>query len=172
MKKTAKVGIVMGSDSDWDTMQEAAETLKSFGVDYDVDVISAHRSPNKAREYAVNAEANGYSVIIAGAGGAAHLAGVIASLTTLPVIGVPMQTSALNGVDSLYSTVQMPPGVPVATMGIGKCGARNAAIFAVQVLRMAQPSLAEKLRKYKDEMAATVEKKSQDLKRQLGQARR
>ncbi|MEW6358414.1 MAG: 5-(carboxyamino)imidazole ribonucleotide mutase [Planctomycetota bacterium] len=167
MAKKPKIGIVMGSDSDWPTMEETAKALDEFGVDYDVDVISAHRTPDKAHDYAANAEAKGYDVIIAGAGGAAHLAGVIASLTTLPVIGVPMQTSALGGVDSLYSTVQMPGGVPVACMGIGSSGARNAGIFAVQILSRAYPALRRKLASYKKDQAAAVVEKSKNLKQQI-----
>ncbi|NOZ21004.1 MAG: 5-(carboxyamino)imidazole ribonucleotide mutase [Planctomycetes bacterium] len=167
MAKKPKIGMVMGSDSDWPTMEETAKVLDEFGVDYDVDVISAHRTPDKAHEYAVNAEGSGYDVIIAGAGGAAHLAGVVASLTTLPVIGVPMLTTALGGVDSLYSTVQMPGGVPVASMGIGKSGAKNAGIFAVQILSTGYPALKKKLAKYKKDQAAAVAKKSKNLKQQL-----
>jgi len=172
MAKKPKVGIVMGSDSDWPTMEEAAGALKEFGVPFDVDVISAHRSPEKAHDYAVNAESRGYGVLIAGAGGAAHLAGVLASLTTLPVIGVPMPTTALGGLDSLYATVQMPGGVPVATMGIGKSGARNAAIFAVQILAVSDAALSKKLKKHKKDLAASVEKKSKGLKAQLKKSRR
>lgn len=170
MTKKPKVGIVMGSDSDWPTMQDIAEVLRSFGVDYEVDVISAHRTPDRAHEYASRAIENGFDVIIAGAGGAAHLAGVIASLTTLPVIGVPMETSSLHGLDSLLSTVQMPGGVPVATMSIGKAGAKNAAIFAVQVLSIACPALRPKLERFKEDLAASVEKKSKGLKQQLEQS--
>ena len=167
MAKKPKIGIVMGSDSDWPTMEETAKALDAFGVDYDVNVISAHRTPDKAHDYAAKAEANGYDVIIAGAGGAAHLAGVVASLTTLPVIGVPILTTALGGVDSLYSTVQMPSGVPVACMGIGKPGAKNAGIFAVQILSIGTPALKKKLAQYKKDLAAAVAKKSRNLKQQI-----
>lgn len=134
MKAAYKVGIVMGSDTDWPTMKGTVEALNSFGIEHDVDVISAHRTPELVMKYAKAAEKRGYAVLIAGAGGAAHLAGVLAALTPLPVIGVPMETSSLLGLDSLYSIVQMPSGVPVACVAIN--GARNAAILAAKMLRL------------------------------------
>jgi len=158
-----KVAVLMGSDSDLDSMKEAAVLLDKFEIPCELDVISAHRSPKKAHDFAVNAESNGYAVIIAGAGGAAHLAGVLASLTTLPVIGVPM-TSKLDGLDSLLSTVQMPAGIPVATMGIGASGARNAALFAVSILALDDASLAGKLKEYRAELAASVDIKSEKVR--------
>jgi len=139
------VGIVMGSDSDLDVMEEAANILDKFEIGYEMNIISAHRTPHMAHEYAVNAEGLGLEVIIAGAGGAAHLAGVIASLTPLPVIGVPMHTHGLGGIDSLLSIAQMPSGIPVATMAIGKAGAKNAAILAAQILGAKFPDTRERV---------------------------
>ncbi|MBM4045158.1 MAG: 5-(carboxyamino)imidazole ribonucleotide mutase [Planctomycetes bacterium] len=165
-----KVGVVMGSDSDLPLMQDAIDTLKEFGIGFDVDIISAHRSPELAREYALNAEKNGYEVIIAAAGAAAHLAGVLAASTPLPVIGVPMPGSALNGLDALYAMVQMPPGVPVGTMAIGKPGARNAAIFAAQILAAADPDLRKKLKDFKKKLADGVAAKNKKVKAELGLA--
>ncbi|ODS31547.1 MAG: phosphoribosylaminoimidazole carboxylase catalytic subunit [Candidatus Scalindua rubra] len=144
-----KIGIVMGSDSDLSTMQETLDVLNEFGVKFDVDVVSCHRSPQRAHKYAMNAEKKGYKVIIGGAGGAAHLAGVIASMTPVPVIGVPMLTPDLGGLDSLYSIVQMPAGVPVAAVGIGKAGAKNAAILAIQILSTSDKGLKKKIVDYK-----------------------
>src|SRR5205823_14814092 len=138
------VAIVMGSDSDLEIMREAAKSLDDFGIAWEMDVTSAHRSPDRSAEFARTAAARGVKVIIAGAGGAAHLAGVIAAHTTLPVIGVPI-TSVLNGLDSLLSTVQMPAGIPVATVAIGKAGATNAGILAAQIIARADASLAQKL---------------------------
>jgi len=158
-----KVAVLMGSTSDLEAMMQAAAVLKGFGVAHDLDVISAHRSPERAHQFATSAESNGYAVIIAGAGGAAHLAGVIASLTTLPVIGVPM-TSQLNGLDSLLSTAQMPAGVPVATVGIGPSGARNAGLLAVSILALSDPALAAKLKAYGQELAAGVEEKARQVR--------
>ena len=163
MKKTA---VIMGSDSDWECMKAAVNTLKEFGAPHEVRVISAHRSPEAAREFATGAAEAGFGAIIAAAGGAAHLAGVIASMTTLPVIGVPMPTK-LGGLDSLYSTVQMPSGVPVATMAIGEAGAKNAAVFAVQILAVNDSSLAEKLKAYKAHLAASVAKKNEKVRKDL-----
>lgn len=160
-----QVGVVMGSDSDWDTMKKAAQMLRDLGVACEVDVVSAHRSPERAHEYAVTAEERGIKAIIAGAGGAAHLAGVIAALTPLPVIGVPMRTSGLGGQDSLYSIVQMPSGVPVATMAIGDAGAKNAAIFAAQILAVHDDGLRTRLKAYKKAMAAQVADKAEKVKR-------
>ena len=162
-----KVGIVMGSRSDLDTVRETGKLLEHFGIEYDVQVVSAHRSPDRAHEYARQAEANGYGVIIAAAGGAAHLAGVIASLTPLPVIGIPVETDALGGLDSLYSTVQMPGGVPVATVGIGTGGARNAGILAAQMLSLADPAIREKVKSYKAKLAQRVDEASQQVQQEF-----
>ncbi len=159
----ASVAIVMGSDSDLPVMQEAAAVLKKFDVPYEMTVASAHRSPARAAALAEQAAKRGTRVIIAGAGHAAHLAGVLAAHTTLPVIGVPIDSSALQGLDALLSTVQMPPGVPVATMAIGKSGARNAGILAVQMLAISDPRLASELERMKAEMAAEVERKAKNL---------
>lgn len=157
------VGIVMGSDSDLEVMEEVAKILNKFKIGYEMKIISAHRTPNLAHEYAVNAEGFGLEVIIAGAGGAAHLAGVIASLTPLPVIGVPMHTESLGGIDSLLSIAQMPSGVPVATMAIGKAGAKNAAILAAQILGARFPDTREKVIAYKKEIAEQVMEKNKRL---------
>jgi len=159
------VGIVMGSDSDLSVMQEAVITLGKLGVSYEITIASAHRTPALAEKYAASAESRGLEVIIAAAGGAAHLGGVLAAWTTLPVIGVPMKTSALGGVDSLYSMVQMPAGVPVATVSIN--GARNAAILAAQIVGVKFPEIREQVRKYKLGQAQEVEAKSEKLA-QLG----
>jgi 5-(carboxyamino)imidazole ribonucleotide mutase len=159
----AAVSIVMGSDSDLPAMKEAMTILDRFGIGYEVRILSAHRSPHETAQYAEGAEGRGIEVIVAGAGGAAHLAGVIASLTVLPVIGVPLASSALNGVDSLYSIVQMPGGVPVATMAIGGAGARNAAILAVQILGVRDAKIREKLREYKRQLAQEVMEKNSKL---------
>jgi len=145
----ARVGIVMGSKSDWETMSHADSTLSEFGVAHECHVMSAHRSPKLAADFAANAAARGLQIIIAAAGGAAHLAGVIAAHTTLPVLGVPMKSDALNGMDSLLSTVQMPAGIPVATLAIGRPGAINAALFAVAILAIANPDLAKKLKEFR-----------------------
>lgn len=159
MSTSPLVLIVMGSDSDLPTMQEAADVLSKFGVPWEMRISSAHRCPQRTAELASGAAGRGIRVIIAGAGMAAHLAGVIAAETTLPVIGVPMPGGALNGVDALYSTVQMPGGIPVATMAIGKAGAKNAGIFAVQMLALTEPRLAAALGEYRTEMAQEVERK-------------
>jgi 5-(carboxyamino)imidazole ribonucleotide mutase len=158
-----QVIIVMGSDSDLPVMQEAAEMLNKFGVNYEIRISSAHRCPERTAEIAASAAKRGVKVIIAGAGMAAHLAGVIAAATILPVIGVPMPGGALNGVDALYSTVQMPAGIPVATVAIGKAGAKNAGILAVQMLALSDAKLAGALVAYKAEMAEEVEKKDAEL---------
>jgi phosphoribosylaminoimidazole carboxylase PurE protein len=150
------IGIVMGSASDRPIMEEAARILERFGVLYEMIVASAHRSPERTREYARTAQERGLQIIIAGAGGAAHLAGSIAAETVLPVIGVPIDSSPLQGMDALLATVQMPAGVPVATMAVGKAGARNAGILAVQILALHQPELLEKLLAYKKELASQV----------------
>jgi len=154
--KEPKVTILMGSSSDAEVMKSASDILDEFGITSEVRVLSAHRTPDETREYVVGLEERGVEVIIAGAGYAAHLAGVIASHTVLPVIGVPLPGSALNGVDSLYSTVQMPGGIPVATMTIGKAGAKNAGLFAVQILSRKDSTLIEKLKEYRREMKAKV----------------
>ena len=143
------VAVVMGSKSDWDTMRHADETLSDFGVDHESRVISAHRSPALAAEFGATAESRGLEVVIAAAGGAAHLAGVLAAHTTLPVLGVPMRSDALNGLDSLLATVQMPGGIPVATLAIGKPGAINAALFAIAILANSRPELREKLHEFR-----------------------
>ena len=150
------VGVIMGSQSDWDTMRHADETLTQFGVPHECRVISAHRSPALALEFGTNAEGRGIEVIIAAAGGAAHLAGVLAAHTTLPVLGVPMRSEALNGLDSLLSTVQMPGGIPVATLAIGKPGAVNAALFAVAILANSRPELREKLHRFREAQEAKI----------------
>jgi len=157
------VSIVMGSDSDLEIMREAAKALEGFGIAYEMDITSAHRSPERTAEYARRAAERGFRVIIAGAGGAAHLAGVIAAHTTLPVIGVPIPSTPLNGLDSLLATVQMPAGIPVATVAIGKPGATNAGILAAEILGAADPALARKLAAHKEKLAKGVEEKSQAL---------
>ncbi len=153
-----RVGIVMGSDSDWPVMKAAAEAVAEFGVPFEADVVSAHRMPAEMIDYGRQAASRGLQVIIAGAGGAAHLPGVIASLTDVPVLGVPMESRALAGVDSLLSILQMPAGVPTATFGIGPAGAANAALFAVRILATRDPELAEKLAAYREELAAAARK--------------
>lgn len=158
-----EVIILMGSDSDLNIMNEAVSVLKKFGISYEMTVASAHRTPARAAEIALNARQRGVKVIIAGAGQAAHLAGVIAAHTTLPVIGVPIDASALQGLDALLATVQMPPGIPVATVAIGKPGARNAGILAVQILAVSNDSLAEQLQRFKSEMAHQVEQKAKKI---------
>lgn len=166
MKKQGKrllVGIVMGSDSDLEVMAEAASSLDTFGIPYEMTVASAHRSPERTHRYAKSAVARGLEVIIAGAGGAAHLAGVIASQTVLPVIGVPIPSSTLGGMDSLLSMVQMPGGIAVATMAIGKAGARNAGIMAAQILSLKYPEIRDILEKFRDQMEREVEKKSEAI---------
>lgn len=162
------VSIVMGSDSDLEIMQEAGKSLEGFGVAYEIDVTSAHRSPDRTAEYARNAAGRGIRVIIAGAGGAAHLAGVIAAHTTLPVIGVPISATSLNGMDSLLATVQMPAGIPVATVAIGKPGATNAGILAAQILALSEAGVAKKMAEHKEKLARGVEEKSKKLKAARG----
>ena len=157
---TPQVGIVMGSDSDLDIMKETAAILKKFQIPYEMTVASAHRSPQRAAEFAGSARDRGLKVIVAGAGHAAHLAGVLAAHTRLPVIGVPIDSSCLQGLDALLATVQMPPGIPVATMAIGKSGARNAGILAAQIIATADLTLGEKLEKFKQDMALQVEEKA------------
>jgi phosphoribosylamine--glycine ligase len=167
IEEPPKVGIVMGSDSDYKVMEGTVALLKKFGIPFEMTVASAHRSPEKASEFASTAIKRGLKVIIAGAGHAAHLAGAIAANTSLPVIGVPIDSSALQGLDALLSTVQMPPGIPVATMAIGKPGARNAGILAAQILAISDPNLEEMLDNYKKEMSANVEEKASKLQGQI-----
>ena len=155
----SKVAIIMGSESDLPIMSETEKMLKSFGLKSEVKILSAHRTPLATISYAVQAANKGIKVIVAGAGGAAHLAGVIAAHTTLPVIGVPMPTRHLKGIDSLFSTVQMPSGVPVATMAIGKSGAKNAAILAMQILALEDKKLQQKLASFKRKLAASIKGK-------------
>ena len=163
MSKPA-VSIVMGSDSDLEIMREAGKALEGFGITYEIDVTSAHRSPDRTAEFARRAAGRGIRLIIAGAGGAAHLAGVIAAHTTLPVIGVPIPSTSLNGLDSLLATVQMPAGIPVATVAIGKPGATNAGILAAQILGIADSIITQKLEAHKTKLAQSVEEKSRKLR--------
>jgi 5-(carboxyamino)imidazole ribonucleotide mutase len=156
MSEAPLVGIIMGSQSDWGTMKHAAEMLRQLGVPYETKAMSAHRTPDLVLDYAVSAESRGLKVIIAGAGGAAHLAGVVASKTTLPILGVPIQSKALQGLDSLLSIVQMPAGVPVGTLAIGAAGATNAALMAAAILATADPALAQRLKEYREELAQKV----------------
>jgi 5-(carboxyamino)imidazole ribonucleotide mutase len=150
------VGIVMGSKSDWDTMRHASDTLKKFGVPHESRVLSAHRTPQAAMEWASGASARGMQVMIAAAGGAAHLAGVMAAHTVIPVLGVPMESQALKGMDSLLSTVQMPAGIPVGTLAIGKAGATNAALLAVAILALNRPELTKKLEAFRAEQTEKI----------------
>ena len=157
-----KIGIIMGSDSDLPVVQKAVDTLKSFGVPYEVHVFSAHRTPVEARDFSINARKNGFGAIIAAAGMAAHLAGAIAARTTLPVIGIPCSSSVLDGMDAVFSILQMPPGIPVATVAIN--GALNAGILAVQMLALSDEALAEKFAAYKNGLRQKIEKANADLK--------
>jgi phosphoribosylamine--glycine ligase len=163
-----KVLIIMGSDSDLLIMEEAEKVLREFKIPYDITVASAHRSPERTVRLARDAEKKGIEVVIAGAGSAAHLAGVIAAHTILPVIGVPIDSSTLKGIDALLSTVQMPSGIPVATMAIGKAGAKNSAILAAQILRAKDPRLSKTLEAYKKKMAEEVLKKAKSIKKKEG----
>ena len=156
------VAVLMGSKSDWDTMKACSETLAKFGVPHESHVMSAHRSPKLAADFASNAESRGIEVIIGAAGGAAHLAGVLAAHTTLPVLGVPMKSDALKGLDSLLSTVQMPAGIPVATLAIGKAGATNAALFAIAILANSRPELKEKLKEFRAEQEKKIRETTLD----------
>lgn len=167
MKTAPLVLLVMGSDTDLPIMQEAADILSKFGVPYEMRISSAHRSPSRTLSLAADAAGRGIKVIIAGAGMAAHLAGVVASKTTLPVIGVPMPGGALNGVDALYSTVQMPGGIPVATMAIGKAGAKNAGLFAIQIMALSDSALAGAFELYRIDMDKELEQKDSALQVQL-----
>ena len=153
---SGKIAICMGSQSDWDTMQDTASTLDDLGATYDVKIISAHRTPARLTAFAETAHELGFAVIIAGAGGAAHLPGMLAANTHLPVLGVPIDSSALNGMDSLLSIVQMPAGVPVGTLAIGQAGAKNAALLAVQILALSNPPLARKINEWRVTQTANV----------------
>ena len=164
MAEQPLVSIVMGSDSDLEVMREAGRALEEFGIPYEMDVTSAHRAPRKTAEFARSAAGRGVKIIIAGAGGAAHLAGVIAAETTLPVIGVPIPSSSLQGLDALLATVQMPAGIPVATVAIGKAGAYNAGVLAAQMLALHEPGLAKKLTGHKEKLAKSVDEKSKKLR--------
>lgn len=159
-----KVLILMGSDSDMETMAETKKTLDQFDIDSEITIASAHRTPDRVRSLVEDAERKGVEVIIAGAGMAAHLAGVVASHTVLPVIGVPISSSPLDGLDSLLSTVQMPPGIPVATVAIGKPGAKNAGVLAAEIMAVKDTSLAQKLRAYRAKMAEDVVRKAENIK--------
>lgn len=158
------VGIVIGSESDLPVIQETTKILDFFKIGYDLTISSAHRSPKRTIDYAINAKKRGFKILIVGAGAAAHLAGFIAAETTLPVIGIPIDSSPLQGFDSLLSTVQMPSGVPVASMAVGKAGARNAGIFAAQILSLRDAKIEERLKKYKKNLAKEVEMKANSLK--------
>jgi 5-(carboxyamino)imidazole ribonucleotide mutase len=159
---TKPVAIIMGSQSDWPTLRHAAETLDALGVPYDKRIVSAHRTPERLYAFAKGAKAAGVKVIIAGAGGAAHLPGMTASMTTLPVFGVPVESKALSGVDSLYSMVQMPPGVPVGTLAIGKAGAINAALLAASVLALSDPALSDRLEAWRKQQTDAVAETPED----------
>lgn len=161
------VGVVMGSDTDYPVVERCLETLEEFDIPYDVRVMSAHRTPDRVHSFASTARLKGFKVLIAAAGGAAHLAGVLSSLTTLPVIGIPIQTPTLGGADSLYSTVQMPAGVPVATVAIGAAGALNAALLAAEILALADENLQNGLQAYRARMRRTVADKSERLRQRV-----
>jgi len=161
--REVQVGILMGSDSDWPVMREAVMVLKELGIGCEALVLSAHRVPERVAAYARGAAERGLKIIICGAGCAAHLAGAVAAQTSLPVVGVPLAASELNGVDALYATVQMPPGIPVATMAIGKAGARNAGIFAAQVVALADEAVRERLAAFRSRMKEAVAEKSQKI---------
>lgn len=156
MAEKPLVGVIMGSKSDWETMKQACDALAEFGIPYEKRVVSAHRTPDMAAEYGRSARARGLEVIIAGAGGAAHLAGVVAAHTTIPVLGVPIQSKALNGMDSLLSTVQMPGGIPVGTLAIGPAGAKNAGLLAVSIVSLSRPEIAAKLDQFRAKQTAKV----------------
>ena len=169
MNENPLVGILMGSDNDYEIMKETAVALKQFGIPFEMTVSSAHRTPERTATYVRAARGRGIKILIAGAGAAAHLAGVIAAETTLPVIAVPIDATALNGMDALLAMVQMPAGIPVATMAIGKAGARNAGIFAAQMLAVGDDRLTDKLVQFKADMAAGVEAKAEALKLRLAE---
>ncbi|MDR3234043.1 MAG: 5-(carboxyamino)imidazole ribonucleotide mutase [Planctomycetaceae bacterium] len=162
-----QVGIVMGSDSDWEKIKGTAAALEEFGIVYEVNVMSAHRTPEAVREYAETAESRGLSVIICAAGGAAHLAGVVAAHTVLPVIGIPVQTNVAGGLDSLLSTVQMPGDIPVAAVGVGSGGAKNAGILAAEILAVADKTLRQKLKDFRKGLAVKIAEKNARLKESL-----
>ena len=166
MGNKAKIAILMGSDSDWPLVKKAVDVLKDFGIGFDVKVLSAHRTPGKVREHIKSWEENGVKVFIGAAGKAAHLPGVIASLTTLPVIGIPIKSSATGGLDALLSIVHMPAGVPVATVAID--GAENAALLAIQILSVEESGLGEKLKQHRKDMETSIEKKNKFLQEQIG----
>ncbi|MGN0843755.1 MAG: 5-(carboxyamino)imidazole ribonucleotide mutase [Kiritimatiellia bacterium] len=166
-EKNPLVGLVMGSDSDWPVVSKAHETLNELGIAHEVRVISAHRTPETAHEYSATAEARGLKVILAAAGGAAHLAGVLAASTILPVVGIPVPGGSLNGLDALLATVQMPSGIPVATVAVSSSGAVNAALLAAQILALSNPELAEKLRARKKKLAEKVAAANEKLQAQL-----
>lgn len=168
-KPAPRVGVIMGSDTDLPVMSETIKTLQEFDLPFEVEVTSAHRSPQRTHEYAATAAARGLEVIIVGAGGASHLAGVVAAETILPVIAVPVITTPLAGLDALYSTVQMPAGIPVGVMAVDKPGARNAAIYAAEIIATHDAALAERLRRYREELARSVEEKSARVKQQFEQ---
>jgi 5-(carboxyamino)imidazole ribonucleotide mutase len=155
-KKDVVVGIVMGSKSDWPTMEFAAKMLEEFGIDYAAEVVSAHRTPGKMMKYAESAKKRGLRIIIAGAGGAAHLPGMVAAMTTLPVLGVPVKSKALSGLDSLLSIAQMPAGIPVATFAIGEAGAKNAGLFAAAILALEDKGIARKLEAFREQQTRIV----------------
>ena len=165
------VGVVMGSDSDLPTVQHCLEMLEEFDISYEVSVLSAHRTPEQVHQYASTARLNGLKILIAAAGGAAHLAGVLASLTTIPVVGIPIQTDTLGGQDSLYSTVQMPAGVPVATVAIGTAGARNAALLAVEILALSDDDLHARLLQFRADQRRSVAHKNEALRRRIAELR-
>lgn len=169
-RNTAKpqVAIVMGSDSDWPVLKSGAEILSGFGVQFEVRVLSAHRTPDEASSYAKNAQKRGIRVIIAAAGGAAHLGGVLAAHTTLPVLGVPVKGGALNGIDALLAMVQMPAGIPVPTLTLGSAGPVNAALFAVQILALGNPVLAAKMKKHKQTLKNKVKQGDSRIQKELG----
>ena len=164
---TKLVSIIMGSDSDLDVMKDCADVLKEFDVSYEMQVMSAHRTPDLVAKFSANAAKQGLKVIIAGAGAAAHLAGAVAANTILPVIGVPLAATALNGLDALLATVQMPAGVPVATVAVGRSGAKNAGLLAVQILALSDGKLTDKLTKYKDSMAQGCQEKNKKLQEKI-----
>jgi 5-(carboxyamino)imidazole ribonucleotide mutase len=169
--KAIEVGVVMGSDSDWPLLKQTASTLDSFGIGYEVRVISAHRSPAVAAGYSTEAAARGLKVIIAAAGGAAHLAGVLAAHTTLPVIGLPVKGGAMDGLDALLSTVQMPAGIPVGTVALGNAGAVNAALLAVQILALSNPHLTQRLVLHKKSLADKVAAADEKIQAELNASR-
>jgi phosphoribosylaminoimidazole carboxylase PurE protein len=167
VSENAQVAILMGSDSDWETMSAAAKRLEAFGIGCEVHVLSAHRTPERTAKYAAGAAGRGIKVFVCGAGGAAHLAGAVAAQTTLPVIGVPLDASSLGGFDALLATVQMPKGIPVATVAVGAAGAENAAILAAQILALSNAALAEKLAAFKRELEAKAVAADEKLQKTL-----